>query len=510
MSNPSPICVVKDGSGSYVSTIDGVDVTSGNTITVKLFDTTGVVTWSLTVLGTDELSQTTITSDSNNQNLPQATINVADTSGFNNSGTFFIKEIGATVTYSGKTSTTFTGCSGGTGLLVTGQTVQAVNPIVNNITKTATFTAPQPGSAIILKSVVNGGVDSNGTNQASYTTTLGVYVLATTGYRTGAAGEKLEGSAAFGWITKINPVVRNTAVLGTGNAGAGLVLSGQALNVGQNADNSITVNANDIQLKPAYQTLLDGATNSATGSTLAQRDTNGKITLAETSGGDNRTTYGGNISIYERNSGFSISQTTRTTNNATNDITISTQAPYASATLTNRLPGDFVINIPLAAGALATTNSGNVHFAFDGNPMVSIYQIPSTGNGVIEFPNDGSIQNCLQVQSQSTLGVSSAGALNLEGTPINLTSTGDITAQADNLITFTGDGGITLVASSGTALILQSGGVDRFKADNTGIGFFAATPVTKPTVTGSRGGNAALASVLTALANLGLITNSSS
>lgn len=41
------------------------------------------------------------------------------------------------------------------------------------------------------------------------------------------------------------------------------------------------------------------------------------------------------------------------------------------------------------------------------------------------------------------------------------------------------------------------------------LGFFGATPVAKPTVTGAKGGNAALASALTALAALGLITDSS-
>ncbi|WP_055693357.1 hypothetical protein [Streptomyces prasinopilosus] len=39
------------------------------------------------------------------------------------------------------------------------------------------------------------------------------------------------------------------------------------------------------------------------------------------------------------------------------------------------------------------------------------------------------------------------------------------------------------------------------------LGFYGATATTKPTVTGSRGGNAALTSLLTALASLGLITN---
>lgn len=44
---------------------------------------------------------------------------------------------------------------------------------------------------------------------------------------------------------------------------------------------------------------------------------------------------------------------------------------------------------------------------------------------------------------------------------------------------------------------------------NGNVGFYGATPVTQPTVTGSRGGNAALASLLTELATMGLIVDSS-
>ncbi|MEV6181347.1 hypothetical protein [Streptomyces sp. NPDC052015] len=46
-------------------------------------------------------------------------------------------------------------------------------------------------------------------------------------------------------------------------------------------------------------------------------------------------------------------------------------------------------------------------------------------------------------------------------------------------------------------------------ASNT-LGFHGATPVAKQTVSGSRGGNAALASLITALATLGLITDGTS
>jgi hypothetical protein len=60
------------------------------------------------------------------------------------------------------------------------------------------------------------------------------------------------------------------------------------------------------------------------------------------------------------------------------------------------------------------------------------------------------------------------------------------------------------------SILLQTTGVDRYKITNAGaMGWFAATPVVKQTVTGSRGGNAALASLLTAFANYGLVTDSS-
>lgn len=44
--------------------------------------------------------------------------------------------------------------------------------------------------------------------------------------------------------------------------------------------------------------------------------------------------------------------------------------------------------------------------------------------------------------------------------------------------------------------------------DGTTVGFFTATPITKPDVSGSKAGNAALADLCTELANLGLITDS--
>ena len=57
---------------------------------------------------------------------------------------------------------------------------------------------------------------------------------------------------------------------------------------------------------------------------------------------------------------------------------------------------------------------------------------------------------------------------------------------------------------SGLGLKVASGGAE-FSGN---MGFFGTTATTKPNITGSRGGNAALASLLTGLASLGLITDS--
>jgi hypothetical protein len=52
----SPLCEVKDGAGSYVATLDGVDITPANVISIRLASTISVTDWYLQVLGTDELS----------------------------------------------------------------------------------------------------------------------------------------------------------------------------------------------------------------------------------------------------------------------------------------------------------------------------------------------------------------------------------------------------------------------------------------------------------------------
>ena len=52
----NPVCLVQDGIGLFAPTTNGVDVTPGNTISIKLLDPSSVINWYLQVMGTDELS----------------------------------------------------------------------------------------------------------------------------------------------------------------------------------------------------------------------------------------------------------------------------------------------------------------------------------------------------------------------------------------------------------------------------------------------------------------------
>jgi hypothetical protein len=92
-----------------------------------------------------------------------------------------------------------------------------------------------------------------------------------------------------------------------------------------------------------------------------------------------------------------------------------------------------------------------------------------------------------------------AGNVTITAKGINDPGTGVTPATNASLrLRGTGTGDASLQAPNGTR---------RVSADATGLGFYGTAPIAKPTITGSRGGNAALASLLTQLAALGLVTD---
>jgi hypothetical protein len=143
---PSPLVLIN---GS--SQVNGQNVGSGSTVTVALASSSGVSSWTLACIGTDDLNS--------------------------------VAAVNATI-------------------------------VINNATFVATYTQPTGTCGVLMQSRVNNGVDITGAVQSSYTTTFATYVP-NAGLRVGRQNETTEGDSIFGWLTKINPIIRN------GGGGAG-------------------------------------------------------------------------------------------------------------------------------------------------------------------------------------------------------------------------------------------------------------------------------------------------
>lgn len=279
------------------STINGVNVTAASTVTIALVDTAGVKQFHVSCLTTDEL-------------LVAATITAGLT--------------------------------------------------IDTVAKTATFTAPAVGSALRFQSVVNNGKDANGVVDPSLTTTFGVYVLTTSGYRVAAFDETTEGSASFGWVTKVNALVR-ASVVAAASAGAGMTFSAGAYAVGANADGSIVVAPDDVKvgvlatdaqhgargggtqhaaastsvagfMSAADKTLVNGATASPTASTLAKRGSDGSLAATGLTVGGVSSTFASDIALTPHVDTYAATLPLRGTDGGHHEVTLTGNVAVATPT----------------------------------------------------------------------------------------------------------------------------------------------------------------------------------
>lgn len=144
------------------------------------------------------------------------------------------------------------------------------------------------------------------------------------------------------------------------------------------------------------------------------------------------------------------------------------------------------------------TSGGNKGFAIrsDVNAAASDLEMIASANVLSLLATNG--KNLFQLAHQ-TNGVNYIQGINAAtgGSP-RWNAVGDDTNISVALVG-KGTGGVSL---------RDGGNAFKFEVNTTGIGFYGATPAAKPTITGSRSGNAALADLLTDLATLGLITDS--
>jgi hypothetical protein len=147
--------------------------------------------------------------------------------------------------------------------------------------------------------------------------------------------------------------------------------------------------------------------------------------------------------------------------------------------------GGFAGNMEFSAGSGGGTNSDGGQFIMSGGL--------ATGTGY----GGGFV-----LQAGNAQGSGTAGGFFLTGGSANTGIGGDLSFASGGGAA--GGGSIYLQTDANAAMMT----IAQTLAGVGQIGFFNATPVTKPIVTGSRATGAALVSLLTQLAALGLITNS--
>lgn len=140
---------------------------------------------------------------------------------------------------------------------------------------------------------------------------------------------------------------------------------------------------------------------------------------------------------------------------------------------------------------LGTITAGTIE-AVDGTFVGTVKVDPEGLGNALEFEHDGSpVGGMVTTAGAARLFAGEAGD---EDSSVEVAE--HLTLLSRNQI---------LLASGGT--LATPGGIVVGNATDE-VGFYNANPVAKPTVTGSRGGNAALTSLISALASLGLVTDS--
>ena len=162
--------------------------------------------------------------------------------------------------------------------------------------------------------------------------------------------------------------------------------------------------------------------------------------------------------------------------------------------------------INIATGLLYQVNGVTVASAPSGIPTLGN---TSTANTYINVASGGTIS--LQVNSAERAAVNNDGILLPTDKAVTIGS--DVVISAPSNVPTVGSnaaGAVDIRGGNSATIRILINNVTTFAVDSTGVGFFGADPVGAQTVSGAKGGNAALASLLTALVNLGLITDSTS
>ncbi len=177
--------------------------------------------------------------------------------------------------------------------------------------------------------------------------------------------------------------------------------------------------------------------------------------------------------------------------------------------------GAVTIDTQAAAGTWALTlptDGGTVDYLLrtDGSGNTT-WVPPGAGSGDVVGPGATVADNSLAIyDGTGGLTIKESVITDVSGDLTGLVGL-EVSGSNNTLIrsTLAADPSIILDSNNASGGIeIQQQGVDRIKTNATGLGFFNSSPIAKPTITGERNANPALADFLTDMASLGLITDS--
>lgn len=290
-------------------------------------------------------------------------------------------------------------------------------------------------------------------------------------------------SLSINFVNVAAAAVNNVAISNSGGSTAALQIgSGQTVAI----NNSLTFNGTN-------GTILTGPGTSAT---LARTDAGQTFTGTQVF----LSTISGNISgsaATAAPTGAAGGDLTGTYPNPTLAGIITAGGPTGSATVAPIITYDAKGRLTAVTTATITPAIGSITGLGAGIAAALAINTGSAGstvlfNGALGTPSSGAVATTLLT-----------GALQAAQEPAH---TGDVTNTAGSLALAIGAAKVTsaMLNSDVFSTAHSWGGQQAF--GNTG--FNGTAPIAKPTITGSRGGNAALASLLTALASYGLLTDS--
>lgn len=207
------------------------------------------------------------------------------------------------------------------------------------------------------------------------------------------------------------------------------------------------------------------------------------------------TTFGGMGGAYTTGTGHGVEVRARSITGEGSDVLVGAASPSGKLAAVYLQVQSGLTNYPALTVSTDDTTNAVVIDALNTSGTIRLTSPTTITQGLNVGTATGAAAG--QISTSGSIGIGDVVQANIRGFFKGVDATSSNYALFANSSAGTN---LFWVRNDGAVLLSKSGGA---------VGFYGSTPAAKPTVTGSRSANAALASLLTALAGLGLLVDSS-